>query len=450
MSNQTVTNGSLVKGELLALVPAEYIILAGRKLIEFVRISRRGKLDVLVETDAGQSASEAFVNHCKLLSSHKAYFGQPVKVLVYNDHAFTYFKRLDNVSPAQLFDKLKSIRKDDLKFLHTTIKTGKSTVFAWQAIGTEYLKALQDSAQAHGILVADIATLDSQLSLNGPVPDPGSPATHVYMMPSGETCYAVFASAGDIVFGTVAEAQAHEDSGELFERLNAIYHAEDVEPKPGFYVSDGTSGADIGNSKLLGSLLRTKTRRQKTLKALSHRSAIGKTANTLRVALNSGRLLVTVLMALTLLLGITAGIAGLWASTLEEPLESFQQQYSTRLSLSRELDSLESVERELRLEHGACRQTASIASTFCQKAYNGLYLTGLTVSTVADESTLVEVEGASKREATVFSYHRHLSDLVRPHVLTLNSVRPQMQNSRGRVDSLFTFKMSMKLYEGSH
>ncbi len=447
MSNKIVTNGSLVKGELLTLIPAEYIILAGRRRIELVRISRRGKLDVLVKTDAGQDATEAFRNHCKLLSSHKAYFGQPVKVLVYNDRAFTYFKRLDNVSPAQLFEKLKSIRKDDLKFLHTTAKIGKSTVFAWQAIDEEYLKALQESAQAHGILVTDIATLDSQLSLNGPVPNPGGSATHLYRMSSGETCYTVFDSADDIVFGMVGKAQALEDSGDMFKSLNAIYHAEDVEPKPGFYSTDRS---DVGNGMLLGSLLRTKTRRQKTLKALSHRSTSGRTANMLRVALNSGRLLVTILMALTLILGMTAGITGLWAGTLEEPLESFQQQYSTRLGLVQELDSLESLERDSRSDHGTSRQTASIVSTFCQKSYKGLHLTGISVRSVSGDSTLVEVEGASMKETTIFSYHRHLSELIRPNGPTLNSVRPQVRNSRNRTDSLFTFKMSMKLYEGSN
>jgi hypothetical protein len=157
-------------------------------------------------------------------------------------------------------------------------------------------------------------------------------------------------------------------------------------------------------------------------------------------------LLAAIVVTATLLLTVAAGITSLWSNSLTEPIDDFQHRYSTKLELSRQRDLLQEQESQLSSDQGKPHQTAAIASAFCQKAFNKLFLTQLTIQYAEDDQILIEAQGASRRESTVFTLREHLVKQLKPHPVTVNSLKPQ-RSARGTPDSLFTFGLSVKIDE---
>jgi IS1 family transposase len=179
------------------------------------------------------------------------------------------------------------------------------------------------------------------------------------------------------------------------------------------------------------------------MKALAYGTQHSRTANSLRVGLNSARLLVTILLAGTLLLTAAAGITAAWSSSFTESIDDFQYRYSTKLSLTQELADLKEQEQQFLSQQGRPRQTAAAISSFCQKSFSNLFLTDLSVVYSEDDRMIVEARGSAKREGSVFALRDHLEQLVAPSEVTVNSIRPQQRNVRGGADSLFTFSLSV-------
>jgi len=447
MSSTKLTLRRVLFSDLLALRPPEYYILAHDDRIQFVRATRKVGLEVLYEESVGEDQIAALESFCRNLSTQSVYFGQPVRILIANRQAFTYFKRLDKTSPAQLLEKLQALPRDRFEIRQKTVQLGDQRFFTLQAIDRDYLKAIGQSGRSCGLNTIDIATLNAQLFATGPTPGMGKAASCLFCLAGEREWYSVFSANGDILIASLPEAWSGKTAAYAFEQMDAALHnsgpAQHV-----LFTGDLTApqSSKIAVSPL-GRLFQVGPKRQSVLKTLSYRLPSSRFATGLKVALNSSRLLVSILAGITLLLGLATGVTGVWSTGLAEPLEHFQHRYSSRLSLLQQLDRLKAEERTLLSVQGNPRQTAAIVSSFCQQVYSGLFLTELSVRYSPGDSIAVDARGTARREATVFAWRDHLAEQLLPYPVTVNSLRPRRSQGRGTLDSVFTFGVTATLYD---
>lgn len=446
MNISRTTLGGVLATELLTLRPVEYFIVVNDRSMQFIRVRGQSHIDLLLNQVIRDSHTQAFDAFCRELTKHSSFIGQPIKLLIDNRHAFTYIKKLDKITPAQLFDKLSSIPKDNLETSQTTFEAGSSKIFIWQGIDRTYINSIKQSISETGLPISDISTLAAHFLIGGPWPEPDKSAVYLYRFSSEEQWYSIFTTQGDFLFDRLPESIAASNPNNIFAHLTETYgllpDSDRVLYGP---LPDAKSPATVGN-RPVGKLFRLSSRKQKTLRPLLHQTDSSRITNTLRVASNSIRLLATIIVAATLLLSLMAGVTSIWSNSLVEPLDDFQHRYSTKLELSRQLDLLQEQETELSAAQGKPRQTVAIASAFCQRSFNQLFLTQLTVQYAEEGQILVEAQGAARRESTVFALREHLAEQFESHSVTVNSLK-QQRSGRGTPDSLFTFGLSVKIDE---
>ena len=445
MTNR-VTRGRALLTELLSVRPPEYFILVFDDAIEFVRVSGRGGMDSLYRETITREDSQDWETFCHNLSKHPAYFGQPVRVLIGNRRAWTYFKRLEGTSPAKLLEKLQAVPTSHMELNQKTALIQKQRVFVLQAIEKDYLRSIELAARNCGIQVLDVATLAAQLLTGCPSPSPGRAASSVFRFNGSQSWYSVSANNGGILVDRLPTALSDLAETEVFDHLEWTYQTKDA-VRTVFNGVPKKTQTGLYQTSLLGRVLRSSLKRQQLLRTIVYKTASSRPALGLRVGLNSTRLLAILLIMLTLLLGIVTGFTSVWSSKIEQPLEDFQHRYSTKLQLLSRLEQLKAEESRLRSAQGPPRQTAALASAFCQRAFGGLFLTELAVRYSTEDSVVVEAKGAAKRESTVFALRDHLAEQLQPLPVTVNSVRPRQRTSSQGTDSLFTFGLTVTLHE---
>lgn len=446
MNVQRTTLGGVLATELLAVRPVEYFVIVSDRSVQFIRVRGRDRIDLLLHRMAQDNTGQTFDAFCQELIRHPSFTGQPIKLLIDNDHAFTYIKRLDKVTPAQLFDKLTSIPKDNLETSQTTFAAGSSKIFVWQGIDRAYLDSIKQSISQTGLSVTDISTLAAHFLIGGLCPEPDQSAACLYRLSPNEQWYSIFTTKGDILFDRLPESITDSDPTNIFDQLTESYGLPSDTDVTMYDNTQDTKPQVTKSMRPVGELFRLGSRKQKTLRPLSHMTDSSRTTNILKVACNSARLLATIVVAATLLLAFAAGLTSIWSHSLAEPIDDFQHRYTAKLELSRQLDNLREQEAQLSATQGTPHQTAAVVSAFCQRSFNQLFLTQLTVQYAEDSQILVEALGAARRESTVFALHEHLAEQLEPHAVTVNSLKPQ-RSARGVPDSLFTFGLSVKIDE---
>lgn len=447
MKTHRMTLGRAMLSELFSVRPPEYYVIVTERDINLVRVDGRGRIDLLLQTTEFESPELTWEEFSRRLKGLSGYFGQPVRVLIHNSRIITYIRKLETESPAQLYERLIGIPKEKLELRQTILSRTEGRLFLWQGIDRGYLTALVDSLSACQVQVTDIVSLAVFLLLADTIPAKGQPATHFYQLPGGEKMYAVFATDGGVLIESLAPDPETGDVQGIFSSLDQTFHASHTSQHLLYELQTASNKVAATSARLFGRLLRPGTKAQTEIKQLSYRPPVFRTASTIRTALNSARLLATILIAVTVVLTLAAVSVGIWSSRLAQPIDEFQERYSNKLRLSREMETLKADLTKRRSGLGAQRQTAAIVSSFCQQSFSGLFLTDLTIQYADNGQAQVEAKGSARNEASVFALRDRLGRQFDPFVVTVNSVRPQGRGTRGATDSLITFGLAVALHE---
>ncbi len=446
MKVRSVTRSRAILTELLSVSTLEYYIVATEDEIGFWIVSR-SRIDYLYREPTFGVEGIDFEGFCRKLRDHPAYFGQPLHILVGNHRAWTYIKRLEGTSPAQLLEKLQTIPTTHLQLLQKTILLQQQRIFVLQAIERDYLKTIESATRVNGIQVLDIATLGARLLAGCPLPPVGKSSTYLYRFEGNHAWFTVFTAKGDILIDPLPTELCDQSRTEIMDTLDTAYHGKTTENRSVFEGQSKVASSAAQKALRLGQVLRSGIKTQQVIRTLTYRVASSRPALGLNIVLNSARLLAMSLMAVALLLGMATGVTALWSAGVERPLEDFQHRYSTRLQLANRLEQLKTEESKLRTVQGAPRQTAALVSAFCQKAFGSLFLSELTVRYSSEDSVMVEAKGSARREATVFALRDQLAELMAPNPVTVNSLRPRQRTGQAGIDSLFSFGLTVTLHE---
>jgi len=447
MKTSQMTSGRVMLGELFSLQPTEYYIIVTRRSIDLVRVRSKGRMEVLVHSEALDTPEASWEAFCRRVADFPGYFGQPVRILIHNDKVFTYLRRLVNESPAQLYERLTAIPKDNLETRQAILDRANTRLFVWQAIYRDYLQSIAKSLSTNHIKATEILSLAGFLLTAGPVLRKDRPSTYLFNLPSGDRLYVVFSGDGGILVDSLPDQDAPDLPQNTFTRIDEAYHAP-LTSKHMLFVSymAKTSNA-AGEKQILGKLFRLSASTQSEIRRLSYSSTVSRTATALRVALNATRLLTAILISVAVVLAAVAGLMNLRSASLTQPIDEFQERYSAKLRLTQDMESLKAETARLRSEQGNPRQSAAIISSFCQRAFGGLFLTDLTLQYGEAAKVQVEAKGAARNEASVFALRDQLAEQMDPYPVTVNSVRPQGRGIRGPGDSLITFGLSVSISE---
>jgi len=447
MKIRQMTSGRVLLGELFSFQPTEYYIIVTQRSIDLVRVRSKEGVEVLLHTEALDSPEASWETFCRKLTDSPAYFGQPVRILIHNDKVFTYLRRMDSESPAQLYERLAAIPKNNLEIRQTILDRATTRLFVWQAIDRDYLKSITKSLPTCHIKATEILSLAGFLLTAGPFPGKDQPSTFLYDLPSGDRLYAVFSADRGILANSLPDQDAPDFPESTFARIDEAYHAPIASKHISFVSHTASLNNTTGERQILGKLFRLSAKTQSEIRRLTYSSQVSRTATTIRVALNSVRLLTTILLSVAVLIAAGAGLMDLRSASLAQPIDEFQERYSAKLRLTQEMESLKAEAARLRSEQGNPRQSAAIISSFCQRAFGGLFLTDLTLQYGEAAKVQVEAKGAARNEASVFALRDHLARQMEPYQVTVNSVRPQGRGARGSADSLITFGLSVSISE---
>ena len=447
MKTHRMTLGRSPLSELFSVRPPEYYIIVAEGGVSLARVDGRGRTDLLLQSKEYESPELTWEEFSRRLKEFPGYFGQPVRVLIHNSRIITYIRKLETESPVQLYERLTGIPKEKLELRQTILNRPEGRLFVWQGIDRDYLAILEKSLSANQVQVTDIISLGAFLLLEDTLPAKGEPATHVYQLPGGEQMYAVLAAEGGVLIDSLVSDHEADNIQGVFCSLDQTFHGSSTSRHLFYELQTVSSKVAARSTRLFGRLLRPGTRAQNEIKQLSYRPIASRTASTIRTALNSVRLLAAILLAVTVVLTLAAVLIGAWSSRLAQPIDEFQERYNTKLRLTHEMETLKTDLTKLRSDQGSQRQTAVIASAFCQQSFSGLFLTDLTIQYADNGQAEVEAKGAARNEASVFALRDHLGRLFEPYVVTVNSVRPQGRGARGPADSLITFGLAVALHE---
>jgi hypothetical protein len=181
------------------------------------------------------------------------------------------------------------------------------------------------------------------------------------------------------------------------------------------------------------------------LKDLSFAVDGSRSAWNLKIALNSARLLTWILGATFGIVVLVAAITSIAATGDDELIDLYQRHYSKKMSLELEFESLRQEQARLMALGSGSLHNSAVVSAFCQKGVGSVYLNRILIRNTPGDSSLVELSGSAKNEASIFRYHELLSRIVEPYRLSINSIQPEVTGSRGVTDTTLTFKMSVKV-----
>lgn len=440
MARQPLTD-NLWLLDLITPRAVEYLVIAGSERVDLVRLTGSKKHKILRHFTSPENGDDILMSFLEEIKSFPEYFGQPLTILLDNDHTFIYAKRLDGTTPADLMTRLQLIRNDNLDLSCSVKESSHGRLFVAQGIEQDYLKAIGETITKNQLPVSLVSTLAGFLMMAAPVPLRGQPTIDMFDWGLGDLSYLAWDDGNSIVYG---RERTQSGSSALLDRLKESFKCEDDLTAVNQYQM---SGSRHDSQRNLACLLRRGLDRktgQLHKKVSSSRSAVVQSRT-----VNIAKLLVLVLGVSAILSGLVASTAAVISSVGSDVTSDYQQRYTVKLSLERKLDSLSTIMETASDTHPASNRSATFASLFCQKRLKGLYLTRLSIKHLTNDSVMIEVQGKTNRESSIFRYVDVINDLTSASRLEINAITPEVITKRTSADTLQTFMMSMKTHAGS-
>lgn len=424
-----------------------YFFLINSNSLQFLRGVNRGNLECLFE-QAGDTTDSKFLDDFlgKFISLPE-YYGQPITILVNNSESFVYMKVLSKRNPLQVLENVRLMQNDNLHFSHTVREDTKNPIFIGQGINKPFLALLENLTQKYRILVLELIGLPVYLLQRIPSRSFDASGITLFQFDKNALSYLVWEKKGNIIFGSKVANDGGQSLNTLIGQLQMDFFDPQDIPKISVYSSVTKKAAGDTKVETLSNLLiRSKDGAKRTNKSF-YKPKTSSIARMTMTALNSIRLLTFVMAGICFLSLSSAGVMSFLAAGSDENLIDYQVYYSEGIQLETTLDSLKNKKIDIASNLPGRIQAASVISALSQRKFKDVYLTQVSLRRLPSNSAKVEIQGASKQQARIFSYHAALADQFSPYSLSVNSVKPEVKNKRGIVDTLFVFNFGATINE---
>ncbi len=403
--------------DIIDLRQIEYYLFINDCSFEFIKIIGRKSYSVLHKRMFDKFSSVVYSEFLTELKQNKYLFGQPINIILNLSSTYTYIKQVkgSNLPEIQNSIKLLSDKKYDVKFSIQIIE--KTKLFIYQAVKKEIINSLLKAIDEHNINCLQIITLQIAL-LSQTKFSTDKNSVHSYSFFNNN--YHLIRDENGIVI-------LHSLQTDIKALINSIFSGKDCKKRT------------YSDSPMILSKLH-----KKIIKKLSYLPKTAQQTLYLYTAQNSFKLLSRVALFIFLLLIITTVISSLLSSE-SEIISKYQQKYVEKQMIQKNINSLQATITKSKQDMPQIIQTASILSAFCQKSYNNLYLTKISINNRLDDSAIVEIKGFAKNEDLIFKYQKACKQYTQPFIFSLNSIKPEIKNNRGLVDTSISFTLSTKI-----
>ncbi len=423
----------------LSFFPNEYFCILNPDSALLLKTSGNKKLDCLLKLPGDSSSVQFLEAFFKKLVTLNEYYGQPVTIFLNNSAAFSYIKFLKEQKSSQVLESVKFLQNEDIAFFQAVRTDAKSPLFMGQGIDKAYLSTIETIGQTIKLSILEIVALPVHLILNLPAAHLINPGISFFQLEMNKCFYLLWDKLGNVVPGQIEISGDKQAVTNAIKHLKTEFFGNDIDISTYFYALDNTTMQPDTKSLHLTTILQSGANKSHKIRKFLFKPKTAATSRVTVTALNSTRLLISVLAIVCALSMAAAGISTLAAFGNDDITDEYQALYSNTMKLQSELDSLNQLNKNLIIQYPIKLRAAEILSSFCQKRYHGVYLTQLTISKTPSDSIRVEAKGVSKKESSIFTYHQHLNDEFRPIKLTMNSLKPEIQNTGETVDTFFVF-----------
>ena len=424
-----------------------YFLLINSNSLQFFRAISRGNLECLFEQTGDTADSKFLGDFLKKFSSLPEYYGQPITILLNNSETFAYLKVLSEQNPQQVLENVRLLQNENLHFSHTVREDTKNSIFIGQGINKSYLALLENLTQTYKIPVIELIGLPIYMLQRLPSKSFDASGITLFQFDKNALSYLVWDKKGHIIFGSKVVNDDGQSLNTLIGRLQAdCFDSQDI-PKISVYSSLTEKSAGDSKVELLSNLMiRSNSGAKRTNKSFYKAKTSG-IARVTMTALNSLRLLTFVMAGICFLSLSAASVMSFLAAGSDENLADYQVYYNEVIQLETMLDSLKNKEIKIFSNLPGRIQAASVISALSQRKFKDVYLTQISLRRLPSDGAKVEIQGASKRQTRIFSYHAALANQFSPYSLSLNSVKPEVKNKRGIVDTLYVFNFGATINE---
>ncbi|MEW6413258.1 MAG: hypothetical protein AB1483_12435 [Candidatus Zixiibacteriota bacterium] len=428
--------------DILYPLSIEYAILILNESIHLVRIGHRSKIDMLYRKDDSSTVSiQSFLRH---ICEKGLYYGQPLSILIDDRNSWSYIAKVGKGGMTVALERLRSLADAHLECRHRVIRDKGDTIFFAQSVEKTYLEELLCACAAENINVTGISTLPVAL-FSVPAILRRQETIQTFELPDGTVSYIIDKIDKGVVLG-------NSESSDLPSTISSLRNTFFEQPGQ---IPIETHVLNLSQNRALdqkafGPILKNALAGIPRLRQLAFKGKDSLFALALKVAINSAKLLTSILTVLFLALALVAATTGFMTSGNDDTIDIYQQHYSHKLELESTLDSLKHESAELVARGSGSFNNATVISAFCQRRISSAYLNRILIRNMAPDSSLVEIAGAANTENAVFRYHDLLSEAVKPYVLSVNAIKPEITNSRGAADTTITFKFTMKIDADHH
>ena len=392
----------------------EYYLFINDSSIEFIQVNGN-KTIVTLEKSENRSFSIDMIPHFfKILNEKKLLFGQPIRIILNLSSNYTYIKVLQESKLPEIQNSIKLLTSKEYDAKFSIFKSGKIKLFAYQAVKKIMIDTILKCLQELNIKTLQISTLQISL-LSQTNFKSESNSIHSYTL--FDKIYHLLKIQNDILF--VNDSQAH---------INSI--------KESIFSSIEFNEYSIADSALIFSIFS-----KNNIKNLTYFVDDSERAKYFHTAYNSLKLLTRIALMVFLLLLISTVVSSVLSSH-SDVISEYQKKYSEKQVIQNQIDSLQTIISKARQNEPKSIQAASILSMFCQKSFNNLYLTKISINNKLQDSIIVETKGYAKNEDLIFRYKNECSQYLIPFELSLNVIKPEIVNNRGLVDTNIVFMFS--------
>jgi hypothetical protein len=415
------------------LLPRQLYAVVGQSSVEFISVGITGNYSTILSiTKSFISTKEAMVEFASQLQKCGSYFGEPFVILLDVPEATLYTRRYSGTLPTQASETVEFLQKDGGSLLATASnRTSRGQLFTLQAIRKKYYEDLIEAIAESQLPVQGIGTIQAK-GIERLLAS-GANENQILVIPFGSSRIHTIADdkGGMVCWTSRGEMQADPLLVALSGGVSSQNKATKQEARKPSLLK---SAASLEN--WLSSI-----RQESPLSRLLVRNSRSTRMSTMTTALNSLRLLTGVLTVTLVICSLVALSSVFTDRGNDTTLAEYEQSYNRAVTLAQSNSSMRS-----QLSSGASRTDTShwvspILTLFCQQRFPLLYLRNITANVVAADMVVIEADGLSRSERSIFDLKSFIEQSAPDIEVTLATIRPEVVSDGQRVDTLKAFKL---------
>ena len=418
--------------------PRQLYAVIGQSAFEFISVGMNGKQLVLFSSNKNISSLREAIDELSIqLRTCQSYLGEPFLLLLDVPEAVIYAKHYSNTLPPDASETVELLQKDGSSVLATaSYHTTQGHLFVLQAIRKTFYDELCQAiaeTQLPVLGIGTIQTLGIDRFLESSVQSKQSE-----VIPFGSTrVHSHTDGQGGMVFWT----SRGDDS-----QNNLLHALTGTENPPHEEVTAGKQAEKQAKPKVTLRAWLKSLENKGVSNRLLQKNPASLRLRLLTVAANSLRLLSVIFMATLAISSLVTLSLTLMDPGSDATLTKYEQNYNRVVSLSQLNNSIRSNIDANSSASETSQWVAPVVTIFCQQRFGSLYLRSLTANAISADSALVEADGLSRSERSIFDLKSYIEQSASSLNITLASMRPEIISDGQRVDTLQAFKLVV----GSH